>query len=197
QLFTKHCAACHQLGGVGQAVGPDLASVGDKSPEALLIAILDPNQAVEARYINYRATTKNGLSFIGLLAAETGNSITLVGQDGKKQVVLRTDLEDLTSTGLSAMPEGFEKDLKPQDVADVIAFVRSSGPLPQMKAFEGNHPELVRPAADGALHLLSANCEVYGTTLILEKQYGNLGYWSSADDHAIWSVEVGRAGKYA
>src|SRR5262249_14073705 len=112
-------------------------------------------------------------------------------------VVLRTALEAMTSTGLSAMPEGFEKDLKPQDVADVIAFVRSSGPLPQMKAFEGNHPELVRPAADGALHLLSANCEVYGTTLILEKQYGNLGYWSSADDHAIWSVEVGRAGKYA
>src|SRR5262249_13723191 len=47
QVFTKHCAACHRLGEVGQSVGPDLAALGDKSPESLLIAILDPNRAVE------------------------------------------------------------------------------------------------------------------------------------------------------
>src|SRR5207244_4670952 len=51
KVFTKHCAACHKLGDVGQQVGPDLASVGDKSPDGLLTAILDPNQAVDARYI--------------------------------------------------------------------------------------------------------------------------------------------------
>src|SRR5262249_7575918 len=46
QLFSKTCATCHQLGDLGQQVGPDLASVGDKSPEGLLIAMLDPNRAV-------------------------------------------------------------------------------------------------------------------------------------------------------
>ena len=63
---------------------------------------------------------------IGVLANESGNSITLVGPEGKQHVILRTDLEELSSTGKSAMPEGLEKDLKPQDVADVIAFLRSS-----------------------------------------------------------------------
>src|SRR5262249_4023531 len=33
KLFAKHCAVCHKLGGKGGDVGPDLASVGDKSPE--------------------------------------------------------------------------------------------------------------------------------------------------------------------
>ena len=50
KLFTKSCATCHKLGDVGQNVGPDLLSVGDKSPQGLLTAILDPNRAVESRH---------------------------------------------------------------------------------------------------------------------------------------------------
>jgi len=71
--------------------------------------------------------TKNGLTLSGVLASETGNSITLLGPDGKQQVILRTDLEELVSSNKSAMPEGLERDLQPQDLADLFAFIRSSG----------------------------------------------------------------------
>jgi putative membrane-bound dehydrogenase-like protein len=124
RVFAKTCATCHLLAGIGHQVGPDLASIGDKSPEALLISVLDPNRSVEARYINYMAVTKNGQTFTGVLANETGNSITLVGPEGKQQVLLRSDLDELTSFNKSVMPEGLEKDLKPQDLADLIAFIR-------------------------------------------------------------------------
>jgi putative heme-binding domain-containing protein len=133
QIFAKTCASCHQLGGVGHAVGPDLASVGDKSQAGLLTAVLDPNRSVEARYINYVAVTKNGLTMTGVLASETGNSITLLGAEGKQQVILRTDLEELVSSNKSAMPEGLEKDLQPQDLADLIAFIRAPGPSAAQK----------------------------------------------------------------
>jgi putative membrane-bound dehydrogenase-like protein len=196
-LFAKHCAACHQLGGVGNAVGPDLASLGDKSPQALLIAILDPNRVVETRYVGYTATTKGGRVLTGVLADETGNSITLVGPDGKKEMILRSDLEELTSTGKSAMPEGLEKEIRPQDMANLIAHVRSVGAQPKRRTFAGNKPELIRPGKDGSLLLAAASSEIYGSTVVLEKQYGNLGYWSSTDDRAVWSVEVARAGRYA
>jgi putative heme-binding domain-containing protein len=196
KVFTKTCATCHQLGGVGQQVGPDLGSLADKSGEALLTAILDPNQAVEARYINYTATTKNGLVLSGLLASETGNSITLVGPDGKTHVILRSDLDELFSSGKSVMPEGLEKDISHQDMADLIAFIRANLPVPKRKVFDGNRPEIVRPDDDGTVLLLATNCEIYGKTLILEKQYGNLGLWSSEDDHALWMVELPKAGKY-
>ncbi|MHB1426648.1 MAG: PVC-type heme-binding CxxCH protein [Gemmataceae bacterium] len=197
EVFRKNCAACHQLGGVGNAVGPDLASLGDKSPPALLIAIFDPNRAVEARYVGYTAITKGGRSYSGVLAAETGNSIALVGADGKKIDILRGDLDELTSTGKSAMPEGLEKEIKPQDLADLIAHVRSQGPQPKRKEFAGNKPELVRPSGDGSLLLSAAHCEIYGPTIVLEKQHGNLGYWSSTDDRAVWTVEAARPGRYA
>jgi putative heme-binding domain-containing protein len=196
QIFAKTCAACHKFDGVGNVVGPDLASLGDKSPQSLLIALLDPNRAVEARYVSYVAATKNGLTFTGVLTSETGTSITLTGQDGKPQTILRTDLEELRSTGKSLMPEGLEKDLQASDIADVIAHLRGPSAPRQRRTLEGNQPAVVKPDTEGALHLLSTNCEIFGSTIVLEKLYGNLGYWSSEDDQAVWQVEVPKAETY-
>ena len=120
-------ATCHLLEGVGHAVGADLGSMANKASDALLIAILDPNQAVDNRFLAYLAVTKDGRIHNGVLAAETGNSITLREQDGKEEVILRTDLDELQGTGKSLMPEGLEKDLSRQDLADVIAYVRAVG----------------------------------------------------------------------
>jgi putative heme-binding domain-containing protein len=196
QLFGKHCATCHKLGAVGNVVGPDLASVGDKSPEGLLVAILDPNRVVEARYVSYTAIKKNGQQLNGILASESGNSVTLVGPDGKQEVVLRSDLDELLSTGKSLMPDGLEKEIKHQDMADLVAFVRSTVPLPKPKKFAGNKPETVRAGEDGSLVLSATNGEIYGTTLVLEPKYKNLGFWTNDDDHVIWTVDVPKTGRY-
>jgi putative membrane-bound dehydrogenase-like protein len=122
-VFAKICAACHHLHGVGHAVGPDLAALNNKSPQYLLTEILDPNRNVDSRYVEYLAVTKAGRTFNGLLASESATSITLRGQEGKQQVLLRGELDELRSTGKSLMPEGLEKDLSKQDLADVIAYL--------------------------------------------------------------------------
>ncbi|RPI84565.1 MAG: hypothetical protein EHM42_07415, partial [Planctomycetaceae bacterium] len=196
ELFSRLCAQCHKLGGVGHEVGPDLAALTDKSPESLLTAILDPNRAVERKFIAYVAQTRAGQTFSGLLASETGNSITLLAPEGREQVLLRADVEELVSTRKSAMPEGLEQGLTSQDFADLIAHVRSNVPLPRRKEFPGNSPRVITAAADGSLSLRSTDCEIYGTTLALEEGYQNLGYWSSLDDHAVWTVESPQAGRY-
>jgi putative heme-binding domain-containing protein len=190
KLFAKTCAACHKLGDIGQQVGPDLASVGDKSPAGLLVAILDPNRVVEARYVNYQATTKDGRTLTGLLASETGTSITLVGADGKANSLLRTEIDELASTGKSVMPEGLEKELPPADMADLIAFVRFHLPTETRKTFPGNSPATAKPGQDGGFHLLANNAAIYGPSLVFESQHGNLGYWTSPQDHAAWTVDV-------
>jgi putative heme-binding domain-containing protein len=171
-----------------------LASVGDKSPQGLLTAILDPNKAVEARYVNYVATTKSGLTLSGLLQSETSTTITLVAADGKKHELLRKDIDELSSTGKSVMPEGFEKEIPPAAMADLIAFLR--GNLAKPKSFPGNRPEMVRAGSDGSLKLLATNAAVYGKTLIYEEKHHNLGYWESADDQAIWTIDVPKEGRY-
>ncbi|HZW29456.1 MAG TPA: PVC-type heme-binding CxxCH protein, partial [Isosphaeraceae bacterium] len=128
RVFARACAGCHRLAGVGQAIGPDLAMVRDKPSEWLLPALFDPNRAVDARYLSYLASTRDGRVLMGILAEEGGNSITLVSPTGERQVILRANLEELASNGKSAMPEGLEKELTHQDVADLIAHLRDPAP---------------------------------------------------------------------
>jgi putative heme-binding domain-containing protein len=194
-VFARHCASCHRLGLVGHPVGPELGMVRDKPPEWFLPAIFDPNQAVEARYVNYLAVTKTGVMLTGVVTNESGNSITLVGPDGKQQVILRTNLEELVSTGKSLMAEGLEKDLKPQDVADAIAFLRVGGP--PRKIVQGNQPAVVKPAADGTVHLRAGTCEIYGNEIKIYDKHQCLGWWNSPEDRAVWTFDAPRAGRYA
>ena len=90
-----------------------------------MLAILDPSAAVEGKYLNYVAVTTAGRSLTGILATETGSSITLLAAEGKSESVLRDEIEELRSTSKSLMPDGLEKDLSQQDIADLIEFVRS------------------------------------------------------------------------
>lgn len=124
-VFNKRCSTCHKQNGVGFEVGPNLASLTNRAPESLFTAILDPSAAVEAKYLNFVAVTTSGRSVIGLLSTETGSSLTLVAAEAKTESILRSDIEELRSTGKSLMPEGLEKDLSHQDLADVIEYVRT------------------------------------------------------------------------
>ncbi|WP_153555518.1 PVC-type heme-binding CxxCH protein [Roseimaritima sediminicola] len=123
KVFAASCAACHKFGNVGHHIGPDLASITDKRPQTLLANLLDPSAEVEARYLTYIVVTVDGRVHNGLLATETGSSITLLSNEGKRETILRSEIEELRASGKSLMPEGLEKDLSPQAIADVIALL--------------------------------------------------------------------------
>lgn len=61
----------------------------------------------------------------GLLAAENSSSVTLRQPEGKNETILRTDIEELRSTGLSLMPVGFEKNITPEQMADLVSFLKN------------------------------------------------------------------------
>ncbi len=127
-VFKKLCASCHRFGGDGVEVGPDLATLKDKSPEALLIAILDPNRAFETRYANFTVATIDGRVLNGMIASESATGVTLRRQDGKEDVLLRSQIEQMSASGQSLMPEGMEKDLTMRSLADLITFLSAAGP---------------------------------------------------------------------
>lgn len=122
-LFHQHCASCHRFKNEGTNLGPDLAGLTDKSVQTLLVAVLNPNQAVEPAFVSYSVVTKGGRELSGIIVAETANSITLRGAGGSEETILRPDLQELTSSGLSMMPEGLEKTLRPQEMADLLAYI--------------------------------------------------------------------------
>ena len=193
-VFGKRCATCHQLDKVGHRVGPDLAAIINRSPANLLVAMLDPNRAIEARFLDYRALTDDGRIFTGMLIAETATSITLQGPEAKQNTLLRRELDDLRSTGKSIMPEGFEKDVSRQDLADLFAYLAALDR--PAKSFPGNKPRTIEASRDGILTLPASAARIYGPRLVLEQKYGNLGWWENEQDHAVWSIVVPKSGRY-
>jgi putative heme-binding domain-containing protein len=125
-VYARACAICHRVGGEGNVVGPDLAAVGDKSPQGLLIAILDPNRAVEPRYVNYVAQTNDGDTHTGILVSELDNAVKLLGPGGAFVSVPRRELKELRSSQTSLMPEGLESGMTAQDLADLFTFVQTA-----------------------------------------------------------------------
>jgi putative membrane-bound dehydrogenase-like protein len=125
-VFQKQCARCHRLGGTGVAVGPDLAAVQNRPDESLLVDILDPSSTLVPGYRAYTVTTRGGRVFTGILAAETATSVTLRREEGKEDTILRKDITSLAASAVSLMPDGMEKEISPQDMANLIGYLREA-----------------------------------------------------------------------
>jgi putative membrane-bound dehydrogenase-like protein len=127
-IYERRCASCHRFASAGHAVGPDLVSVQNKSPADLLVAILDPSREAQPNFIAYTIVTGQGTVFNGIVAAESAAGVTLRRAEGKEDYILRSQIEEMTSTGKSLMPEGLEKDISPEQMADLMAFIKSAPP---------------------------------------------------------------------
>jgi putative heme-binding domain-containing protein len=124
-IFRAHCQACHRLQQQGHRVGPDLTAVAARPPAALLEDLLNPSKEVAPDYMNFVLVTHSGTVISGLVAGETADAVTLRRSEGIEEVISRSDMQQLRGTGKSLMPEGFEQQLAPQDIADVIRFLHN------------------------------------------------------------------------
>lgn len=123
ELFRKNCSACHRLESFGTAVGADLKAISDRGDASVLLNILDPNREVKPKFVSYVIVTEDGRLTTGMIVAENANSLTLRSLDGKQSVIQRIDIEQLRGTGLSFMPEGLEKEIDIQGMADLLSYL--------------------------------------------------------------------------
>lgn len=123
KIYERECSACHQLGDRGAKLGPNLALTRNRTPEALLVHILDPNREVQPAYVQYVVVDDRGRTLTGLVTSETPNSLTLARERGASDTILKSNIEAISSTGRSMMPEGFERSLDPQAMANLLAFL--------------------------------------------------------------------------
>jgi putative membrane-bound dehydrogenase-like protein len=124
-VFEKNCVTCHKIGDLGVNVAPDISDSRTKTPAQLLNDILNPNQAIDNNYVSYTVLTKDGKSETGIVATETAASITLRQPEGKTVLILRQEIDELKSNGISLMPEGLEKNITVEQMADLIAFIKN------------------------------------------------------------------------
>ena len=122
--FKKLCSNCHRVGKLGFDVGPDLASEFSRSEQTFVQDILAPSAKITPGYETYLVQTDDGKILTGLIKAESPTSITLCGEAGKSQTILRQQIEAIKVSTASLMPEDLAKSLQPRDVADIISWLR-------------------------------------------------------------------------
>ena len=97
-----------------------------RGAEATLLGVLDPNREVQPQYVAHVAVTDDGRVVTGVVASQSSASITLRTADGKEETLAREDLEEFRPTGRSLMPEGFERQIHPRSMADLMAYLTES-----------------------------------------------------------------------
>jgi putative heme-binding domain-containing protein len=125
-VFEKNCASCHQLGDIGQAIGPNLVSMISRGAESVLFNILAPSSEVDPQYLEYTIVTADGQVLTGVIAGQTATAVTLRSAENKLTTVLRVDIEDMQNFGKSLMPEGFEKLIDKPAMADLLTFLQQA-----------------------------------------------------------------------
>lgn len=192
-MFRKACANCHRLENWGHIVGPDLRALSNRNGSALLVAALDPNREVDARYVSWVVALEDGRTKTGILVEESATAIRLLEAEGKETTILRGDIDELRSSQKSLMPDGVEKDLSPRDLACIIAYLRNLET--PYKQFAGNSPAVV--TSEGGVYRLTApKGELRGPNILFEEPFQNVGYWHAESDHVAWKLDVDKPGKY-
>ena len=124
-LFTKHCAACHQVAGKGTVLGPQLDGIGQRGLERVLEDVLDPNRNVDVNFRTTTVVTKDGKIFSGLIRREEGATLVLADNKGKEFTVSLADIDERVKSGLSLMPANVAEILNEREFLDLVSYLLS------------------------------------------------------------------------
>jgi putative heme-binding domain-containing protein len=125
EVFTKACAACHQLDGKGALVGPQLDGIGGRGLERLLEDILDPNRNVDKAFRTTVFVLKDGETVSGLQRREEGGAFIYALANGQEARVPKADVKERRDTETSLMPANFHEALTATELNDLLAFLLS------------------------------------------------------------------------
>jgi putative heme-binding domain-containing protein len=178
EVFKKTCGQCHKMYGEGQEVGPDITVNGRSSFEQLLSNVFDPSLVIGASYQARTVVTNGGRVVAGLVAEESDQRVVLKLQGGKQEVIPRNDIEEMKTSELSLMPEDVEKTLKPQEIADLFAFITLDKPPtdPNARQLPGVREIVPRDVTEPAQFatLLAEVASGFTTTAVGERGLGLL-----------------------
>jgi putative heme-binding domain-containing protein len=123
---TSTCKSCHKIAGQGIEIGPDLSQIGKKYPRAELLAhLLEPSKLIDPKYVPYVLETTEGKVLSGLLIEKTDEIVRLRDAKNEEVRIPAGEIELLVPQQKSLMPELLLRDLTPQQVADLIAYLSS------------------------------------------------------------------------
>ncbi len=119
-----NCRQCHQIAGVGTAVGPDLSGIGaTQKPAEILESILKPSAKIDMKYRGKLLLTVDGVTMAGMVVEENPESMTIVEASGKPTTIPQAEIELIKPMDASVMPERLLSEFTAQQAADLLAYL--------------------------------------------------------------------------
>ena len=132
QAFAKaRCNQCHQVGGHGVNLGPDLTKVSERFKGAkLLEQILTPSTEINTKYQNTQFLLTNGKVVTGVIVKEAEAAFHVATNLLTPDVVTKvakSQIEQQVASKLSPMPTGLANMLEKQEIIDLVSFLQAGG----------------------------------------------------------------------
>jgi putative heme-binding domain-containing protein len=122
------CLSCHQAGGQGGSVGPDLGSAGlCLKPEELVESLLWPKRQVKEGFTSFTVATRDGKIRQGYKVRDSGDRLEFRDPtSGDHFQIPRSEIEELRADG-TLMPDGLAESMSPADRRDLVRFLLDLG----------------------------------------------------------------------
>jgi putative membrane-bound dehydrogenase-like protein len=120
------CASCHAIGYLGGQVGPDLTKIGQiRTERDLLESIVFPSASFVRSYEPVTVATKDGRVLNGLIRKDAPDELILATGPDQEARVARDEIDEIRPSSVSIMPAGLDQQLTPQEIADLVTFLKA------------------------------------------------------------------------
>lgn len=120
------CDKCHRYGNVGEAMGPDLTDLTKRfTRKEILQSILYPSHVISSQYVAKNLLLMDGRVLSGIVAPGPSGEKLVLTSEGDKISIAEEDIDEITPSKTSGMPDGLLKELTQEDIADLFAYLSS------------------------------------------------------------------------
>lgn len=124
-VFEKNCANCHQIGGQGAKIGPQLDGIGIRGFDRLLEDTLDPNRNVDQAFRRTNVLMSDGSLTSGMILRQEGAVLVMADSNGKEVRIPESEIDERQESTLSPMPNDVAKILSPEDFYNLMVYLLS------------------------------------------------------------------------
>ncbi|PQO31997.1 heme-binding protein [Bremerella cremea] len=127
-IFKKaQCAACHRMGSVGEAIGPDLTDISHRfQKKQILESVLFPSHVISDQYATKQILTLDGKVLSGLVSTSPTGDYVVIDSQGNKTPVAKADVDEIQPSKISVMPSGLLDQLTAEEIGDLMTYLKAN-----------------------------------------------------------------------
>lgn len=123
--LSQACLMCHRIGDKGVDYGPALSGFAQNQTTGVVInSIVNPSDDIAHGYGGSQVTLKDGTLIHGLIQS-SGDPLIVQSMGGLTQMIPKARVQGQGNLGRSLMLSSEQLGLSPQDVADIVAYLKT------------------------------------------------------------------------